>query len=991
LPTGHISGTWKKPEKLACPDLSGVINETHYKNMKNTLRKHWIILVTLFIIPFITGRDDPSKLADHSTETQIVYLTGTGSDSQVEWDFYCTGGRKSGYWNKIKVPSCWEQEGFGAYNYGVNFYSKVTDPAIPTEKGLYKYEFEVPGEWQGRRIRIVFEGSMTDTHVMINGQTAGPVHQGSFYRFRYDITSLLNYGQKNLLEVTVSKESENKSINMAERRADYWNFGGIFRPVFLESLPAQFIDRNAIDARADGSFLAEIYTSEKVSSEYSMKGQLMSMDGQPLGKPFTSSFEDGSDNLVLVSRFDNIALWTAETPNLYQIIMTLLKGEQPLHTVTETFGFRTFEIREGDGFYLNGQGIMLKGVNRHCFWPESGRTLNKTRNWEDAKLIKEMNMNTVRMSHYPPDPEFLDACDWLGLYVLDELGGWQRCYDTITGRRLVEEMVTRDVNHPSILFWDNGNEGGWNTALDGEFARWDPRDRPVLHPQRELNGVETMHYRSYGETQEYLRGENIFFPTEFLHGLYDGGHGAGLYDYWEMMKDHPHCGGGLLWVLADEGIIRTDLNGKIDADGNHGPDGIVGPHHEKEGSFFTIKEIWSPVCIPMENLNDDFDGTIHLENRYDFINLNKCSFSWELGRFYHPGEKKAGHQVLAEGRAAAPDIKLHNSGIIRLNLPSDWRDADVLYLTVTDPFGHEVWTWSWNINNIKMKFREKEDQIERVEYKVFTDFVVVMSGKLEVTFSSVSGELIKVKSDGKEISFGNGPRFTAARRGDRKSDGSIDPDAPDKVDRIYMDISGNSELTNFEVHRDGDDVIVESQYSGPLLRTVWRVTSDGTIRLDYEYRYDGVVELMGIKFEYPESKMLSIRWLGEGPYRVWQNRMHGTRLDIWENTYNDPVPGESFDYPEFKGYFGRWKWASFQTAEGTIHMVNDTFDNYLGIYTPRDGRDALLYTLPETGLAVLDVIPAVRNKVNATDLIGPSSQAQHVSGSQKGTLYFQFE
>ncbi len=196
-----------------------------------------------------------------------------------------------------------------------------------------------------------------------------------------------------------------------------------------------------------------------------------------------------------------------------------------------------------------------------------------------------MNMNAVRLSHYPPDPEFLEACDELGLYVMDELAGWHGKYDTPTGKKLIESLVTRDVNHPSVIWWSNGNEKGWNKELDSEFNLWDPQKRPVLHPQGNFGGFETMHYRSYGETQEYMRLPEIFMPTEILHGLYDGGHGAGLFDYWELMRHHARFAGAFLWVFADEGVKRVDKGGFIDNQGNWGADGIVGPHHEKRAAF----------------------------------------------------------------------------------------------------------------------------------------------------------------------------------------------------------------------------------------------------------------------------------------------------------------------------------------------------------------------------------------------------------------------
>lgn len=144
--------------------------------------------------------------------TEIKYLSGTGSDKTVDWDFFCTKGRNSGKWTKIAVPSNWELQGFGTYNYG-------HDKPLADEQGLYKYKFQVPASWKNKQINIVFEGSMTDTKVMINGVQAGEIHQGAFYRFKYDITKLLKFGGNNLLEVTVNKMSANTSVNQAEREA----------------------------------------------------------------------------------------------------------------------------------------------------------------------------------------------------------------------------------------------------------------------------------------------------------------------------------------------------------------------------------------------------------------------------------------------------------------------------------------------------------------------------------------------------------------------------------------------------------------------------------------------------------------------------------------------------------------------------------------------------------------------------------------------------
>ena len=219
------------------------------------------------------------------THTEIRYLSGTGKDDAVLWDFYCTEGRRSGVWSKIRVPSNWELEGFGSYQYGGD-HQRETNP-FPKEQGKYRFSFEAPKLWKSRVVRLVFEGSMTDTEVWVNGKSAGSVHQGSFYRFKYDITSLLKFGESNLLEVTVSKESSNTSVNRAERLGDYWNFGGIFRPVYLEISPSGFIDWTAIDARADGSFVVDVNLDGAIPSGSRVAAQLISQAGVAIGKPLS--------------------------------------------------------------------------------------------------------------------------------------------------------------------------------------------------------------------------------------------------------------------------------------------------------------------------------------------------------------------------------------------------------------------------------------------------------------------------------------------------------------------------------------------------------------------------------------------------------------------------------------------------------------------------------------------------------------------------------
>ncbi|MBN1997760.1 glycoside hydrolase family 2, partial [candidate division KSB1 bacterium] len=468
-------------------------------------------LVVILLICYISG---------FAQKNEKKYLSGTGYNDAVKWEFYCTAGNNSGRWTTILVPSCWELQGFGKYNYGLD-----KNPA--EEQGKYRHYFSIPSNWRERAIYLVFEGVMTDAEVRVNEQQVGPIHQGAFYTFKYDITDFLRYGQQNLLEVTVSKRSADESINSAERQADYWVFGGIYRPVYIEARPYEHIERIALDARGDGNITVDVFL-KNISVSTSVVARITTLDGNNLGAPFSKPLKRGQTTETLTTQRHQPYLWTAETPNRFGIEIELKSGSRTIHQVVKKFGFRTIEVRPGRGLYINGQMVKLRGINRHCFWPESGRTLSRDINLGDVNLIKNMNMNAVRMSHYPPDEHFLDVCDSLGLYVLDELAGWQTSYAVPIGEKLVKELVTRDVNHPCVIFWDNGNEGGWNVELDDDFAAHDPQKRLVLHPWELYNGINTTHYQTFEQYKKLAEnGPDILLPTEIWHGLYDGGHAAG--------------------------------------------------------------------------------------------------------------------------------------------------------------------------------------------------------------------------------------------------------------------------------------------------------------------------------------------------------------------------------------------------------------------------------------------------------------------------------
>jgi Glycosyl hydrolases family 2, TIM barrel domain/Glycosyl hydrolases family 2, sugar binding domain/Beta galactosidase small chain/Glycosyl hydrolases family 2 len=926
-------------------------------------------LLTLLIFDFLLFTSLQAQ------QKQIQYLSGTDAAHTVQWDFFCTAGHNSGEWKKIQVPSNWEQQGFGNYNYGRDYKTNGKNARFYDEQGKYKYEFKVPASFKGKVVNIVFDGSMTDTEVKINGKSAGVIHQGAFYRFKYDISALLNYDKTNLLEVTVSKMSADASVNNAERLADYWVFGGIFRPVFLEALPKRYIDYVGIDAKADGKFSMQIF-AKNITKMCRVFTEIFDENGKLISTIPTKVTPGGIDPIIR-SDLSGIKQWTSETPTLYTAKVTLYDGKNN-YTLTEKFGFRTIEIKYGQGIYINGTQVKMKGTNRHCFWPETARALSNEQQLQDALLLKEMNMNAVRCSHYPPDKYFLELCDSLGLYVLDELAGWQKAYSTKAGEPLVKEMVLRDLNHPSIIFWDNGNEGGTNKELDDDFVKWDFQKRPVIHPHHrpgnQFNGIDCNHYEDFYSTQKILNDSLIYMPTEMLHAQDDGGGGSGMEDMWNLHWKSQKSGGVFIWAMVDESVVRTDLNNILDANGLNANDGIMGPHREKEGSFNALREIFCPIQLKLpKQLPADFSGQIVLDNRFHFTNTNQCTFYWALVDFSKPFDRFDGYVVKQKGTIAAPNIAATQQGNLQLQLPADYKNYDALVIVAKDNFGKELYKWT-------MEIKTKQSQLEGfVTVKdgattiTETDTVyTITGGEVSVVLDKKSGNLVTTKNTANDyvLSFNNGPVL----------------------------VKGNATVVSSKSYKEGNDAVVEFTYSGDMKYVKWKINSSGWVTMDYEYSANGDFPFTGISFKYPENYVLSARWLGKGPYRQWKNRMAGTPVNVWQNLYNNTHTGYApLIYPEFKGHYGEVTWMELSTVQGKLYMASPDTALFVRLFDGYALSDAAKPhpELPVGDISFLDCIPPIGTKLATglttnTKVYGPMSELNHVSGSKKRTLYFYF-
>ena len=939
------------------------------------MRRTAPILTWLLLLALLASRGAAAAPPQHPRR----YLSGHGTRDAVPWSFHCTAGRRAGEQALLPVPSCWQLHGFGSYAYGL-----LPERRRVAESGIYRRAFTLPREWRGRRIRLVFEGVMTDATVWLDGALAGPPHHGAFYPFSYDVTSMVRWGRENHLEVRVDQRSAVPSVQRAEREADYWVFGGIFRPVYLEAEPLEAIRRLAVDARADGALTATVALATPAVRAERLGGQLRDLDGQPVGAPFVVLLRHGASRAVLRTRLAGIAPWNPESPRLYRLELSLLAGDGTLlDRIGRRIGFRTVELRPGDGLYLDGRRILLRGVARHSFWPDSGRATDPAISRRTVERIRAMNANAVRTAHYPPDEHFLDACDEAGLLVIDELAGWHDAYATGVGSELLEAMVERDADHPSVIAWANGNEGGWNRQLDPLFARLDPQHRPVLHPGGVYGGVDSRHYPTYAELTRRLAGaelaerwrdalsghRELLLPTEMLHALWDGGGAAGLADFWRLLRAAPNALGGVLWSWADEGVRRSDRGGALDTDGNHAADGVTSAYEEPEASWSGVRELWSPVVLaaepPMEE-GHDAHLRVRLENRFDFTRLDACRLTWRLRALPAPGwtspPAPAPHE---SGWVRPPALAPGEHGSLLLPLPAGWRSFDLLELGIEDPRGVERMRWSVALHPWRPAATAGTavpGWVERGE-----DVLLLRGQGAAARFDGHDGHLISLRLSGHDVPLG-GPRAVF---------GAVGPAPPD-------DSPSSSQLRIVPGPAGGRAVQLRS--SGALRQLTWSIEG-ADLRLDYRLAFNGLYDYAGLGFDYPATEVRRLRWVGQGPWPVWKNRLAGNRLGLWRSS--GPTAGRTAGERLLGGCYAGVRWATLSGAGRNLTILLAAEPGtFLQVSQPPPHADPghAVAPLPDTTLAVLHAIPGIGSKFHRAAELGPAGEPTRLRAIQ-GTLW----
>jgi beta-galactosidase/beta-glucuronidase len=598
-------------------------------------------------------------------------------------------------WPVIPVPSNWQLHGYGRPHYSSCPYPFPIDPPhVPSRNpvGCYRRSFKVADTWSDRRVHLVFEGVDSAFHVWINGQFAG-YSQGSHYHSEFDITSYVQPGE-NSLSVRVYQWSDGSYLESQDK----WRLSGIFRDVYLLSYPNISIRDVCVQTRLEaGNSRAELDIRVDTANRSGRRGlkpsklRLTLLDGQ--GKQVFDHYykelidpEPSSKQIIqVVKPIESPLLWSAETPNLYELLLTLYDTEQAISEVLRvSVGFRDIRIEAGQ-MLVNSRPITIKGVNRNEFDPVMGYVTTLESMKRDITIMKQHHINAVRLSHYPNDTKWLELCDSYGLYVIDEadlethgfhfIGNesylsshpdWEAAYV-----QRAERMVERDKNYPSIIMWSLGNESGYGPNHD-KMAQWiravDPT-RPV-HYERAYDApvvdiVSSMYPSVAMVIDEGQKDDpRPYLMCEFGHAM--GNSTGNLQEYWEAIYKYPRLLGGLIWEWADQGIHQVDEQGRawyayggdFDDEPNSGHfclDGLLFPDRSLKAAILEYKKVIEPVKIEMVEENDKDNNTIELgttpgasqhrvikiKNKYDFLTLSHLDGEWQLlrdGRVVTSGE-----------------------------------------------------------------------------------------------------------------------------------------------------------------------------------------------------------------------------------------------------------------------------------------------------------------------------------------------------------------
>lgn len=906
-------------------------------------------------------------------------------------------------WDDITVPGNWEVQGHGVAiytNHGYEFKPKNPQPPLLPEAnpvGVYRRDIEIPASWDNRDIYLHIGGAKSGLYVYLNGKEVG-YSEDSKNPAEFLINKYLQPG-KNVLTLKIFRWSTGSYLECQ----DFWRMSGIERDVFLWSQPKASIQDFRVVSTLDDTYTNGIFKlavdlknhtqeTKNLNVGYELldaKGNLVTSEANDIwvspASPQTASFEYD---------LKNVAPWSAEHPNLYKLLMTIKEEGKVIEVVPFNVGFRRFETKQIDQvaedgkpytvLLFNGQPVKFKGVNIHEHNPETGHYVTEELMRKDFELMKQNNINAVRLCHYPQDRKFYELCDEYGLYVYDEanIESHGMYYSLKKGGTLgnnpewliphmdrTMNMYERNKNYPSVTFWSLGNEAGngynfYQTYLYLKDKEINSMNRPVNY-ERALWEWNTDMYVPQYPSAEWLEeigrkgSDRPVAPSEYSHAM--GNSSGNLWDQWKAIYKYPNLQGGFIWDWVDQGILEKDKNGReyytyggdygvnSPSDGNFLCNGIVNPDRTPHPAMAEVK--YAHQNIGFEAI-DLANGLFRVTNRFYFTNLKKYMVHYSV---------TANNKVVRSGKVSL-DIEPQASKEFTVPVGNLKPQAGTEYfvnfnVTTVEkepliPIGHEIACDQFRlpIESTKKAFKTSGPKLT---VSTNGDNLSASSSKVNLVFNRKTGIVTSYKVDGTEYfseGFGIQPNFWRA-----PTDNDYGNGMPKRL-QVWKESSKNFNVTDATVTMDGNNAVVNVNYllpAGNLYIVNYTIYPSGAVNVAARFTSTDMdaaqtevseatrtatftpgrdaarkeasklnVPRIGVRFRLPAS-MNQVEYFGRGPAENYLDRNAGSMIGLYKSTAEELY----FPYvrPQENGHHTDTRWVSLSTGKkGLLIQADNT-------------------------------------------------------------------
>lgn len=896
-------------------------------------------------------------------------------------------------WSDIQVPGNWERQGFGVPIY-VNTTYEFTSPAhtapfweepaapyVPEDwnpTGTYLRNFTLPSNWQGKEIFLSADGTRGAAYYYLNGEFVG-MNKDAKTPARFNITDKVKVGN-NVIAVQIHRFSD---ANYMECQ-DFWRISGFEREIYLYAQPSVRISDFHVKASLDENYQDGLFALQ-VTIENTKKGnrgdyvigyKILDVNKLCIASgDLNCNLVDSFKGIFNTNRLKGIKHWTAETPNLYTLLISLRDNDgKILEATSSRIGFRTVEIKNKQ-LRVNGQPILIKGVNLHEHNEVTGHYVPEVLMRKDFELFKKYNVNTVRTCHYPQQERFYELCDEYGIYVIDEanIESHGMGYDLDKGGTLgnepaflkahlyrTENMFERDKNHPCVIVWSLGNESGngYNFYSTYKWLKDKDGTRPVQYERAEQEwntDIVCPMYARIWDIEKYARNPRSYRPLvlcEYAHAM---GNSLGNFkEYWETIRKYPLLQGGCIWDWVDQGFLEKDNTGKkywkyggdyggpgTPSDGNFCINGLVYPDR-------TVKPQTEEMRIIYQNVLFDYnreEGTVHIHNDFFFTNLSKYEFTY---------------YVTANGKAMSTnklivDIAPQESKTYRLNGLPSLENGPVEYhlhfevkTRVAEPFlpvGYMIARYQSRINE---RINDKAVAVSPAKCKE-TETEFVFTGKhFKAIFDKSSGILTSYKFKGTEyINDGRGlyPNFWRA-----PIDNDYGAGHPVKL-KVWKDASYKE--PEGDVTLNGSTVTCKYDY--PEVKGTWDVSytvySNGVIRVENAFTTTDItipmIPRVGLRMQMPPA-FEQLTYFGRGPWGNYCDRRVSAFVGKYTTSVHDMF--EPYIRPQENGHRTDIRWCALtnKTGAGLLFIADKTFEMNASSYTMEtmDSGDSIFNDQP---------------------------------------------